>query len=91
MRNLCRYVLATLVSLTVAACATYYKVTDPASGKNFYTTKVNRSLSGTVSASNLFINVNGSAHRLMFRPPAAGSQLETPTRNACGRAPRSQL
>ena len=49
MRNLCRYVLAALVSLMVAACATYYKVTDPASGKSFYTTKVNRSLSGTVS------------------------------------------
>jgi len=49
MRNLCRYVLAALASLMVAACATYYKVTDPASGKNFYTTKVNKSLSGTVS------------------------------------------
>jgi hypothetical protein len=49
MRKLCGYVLAALVSLMIAACATYYKVTDPASGKSFYTTKVNRSLSGTVT------------------------------------------
>ena len=49
MRQLHRCVLAALVSLMVAGCATYYTVTDPASGKSFYTTKVDRALSGAVS------------------------------------------
>ena len=46
MRKLGPYLVVALVSLMVAACATYCKVTDPASGKSFYTTKVNRAVSG---------------------------------------------
>ncbi len=49
MRKLHPHLMIVLVSLMVSACATYYKVTDPASGKNFYTTKVDRALSGAVT------------------------------------------
>lgn len=32
--------------LAVSACASYYKVTEPTSGKEFYTQKVSRKISG---------------------------------------------
>ena len=38
-------VVATMV--LIAGCASYYKVTDPASGRSFYTEKVNRPKDGT--------------------------------------------
>jgi len=49
IRQLRSLLMVALVSLMVSACATYYKVTDPAGGKSFYTTKVDRSVSGTVT------------------------------------------
>ena len=33
-------------ALTVAGCATYYKVTEPASGKTYYTTKIKKTKIG---------------------------------------------
>ena len=35
-----RWILCSLASVTLASCTTYYRVTDPASGKSYYTTKV---------------------------------------------------
>ena len=37
-----RAVFVVLLTLSLAACAHYYKVTDPASGKVFYTQDVDR-------------------------------------------------
>ena len=34
------------LSLAVAGCASYYKVTDPTSGKEFYTQDVSRKITG---------------------------------------------
>ena len=33
----------------LSACASYYKITDPASGKVFYTTDIDKENSGAVS------------------------------------------
>ena len=41
-------VLALVLVLAVAGCATYYKVDDPSNGKTFYTTKVKREGSAVV-------------------------------------------
>ena len=39
-----RYLVASLIicgmALTVTGCSSYYRVTDPASGKTYYTTKI---------------------------------------------------
>jgi hypothetical protein len=37
-----RAVVVVLLAVSLAACAHYYKVTDPASGKVFYTEEVKR-------------------------------------------------
>jgi hypothetical protein len=42
------FALASALACTLAGCATYYKVTDPASGKAYYTDKVQRTGSGAV-------------------------------------------
>jgi hypothetical protein len=34
------WMLCGLASITLFGCTTYYRVTDPASGKTYYTTKV---------------------------------------------------
>jgi hypothetical protein len=41
--------LAVCVGLLVTGCATYYKVTDPQSGRNYYTQEVNRERGGAAS------------------------------------------
>jgi uncharacterized protein YceK len=38
---------AVALLVTVSGCASYYKVTDPGSGKDFYTTEVSRKLGGS--------------------------------------------
>lgn len=40
---------AALMLAVVSACTTYYKVTDPSSGKVFYTTDIDRQRSGAIS------------------------------------------
>jgi uncharacterized protein YceK len=45
-RNLLRAALLTVAATTLAGCATYYKVTDPASGREYYTTQVDKSREG---------------------------------------------
>jgi hypothetical protein len=42
MRSTLRALVAVLLAVFLAACAHYYKVTDPASGKVFYTEDVKR-------------------------------------------------
>ena len=34
-------VILSLLALGVTGCSSYYRVTDPASGKTYYTTKIN--------------------------------------------------
>ena len=41
--------IAALMLAVVSACTTYYKVTDPSSGKVFYTTDIDRQRSGAIS------------------------------------------
>jgi hypothetical protein len=38
-----------LVALMLAGCANYYKVTDPSTGNEYYTKKVDKSSSGAVT------------------------------------------
>lgn len=35
-------------ALLIAGCTTHYKVTDPASGKTYYTTKVHQNKAGSI-------------------------------------------
>lgn len=41
--------MAGLMFLVLTACTTYYKVTDPASSKVFYTTDIDKERSGAIS------------------------------------------
>ena len=41
--------IAVLMLAVLSACASYYKITDPASGKVFYTTDIDKENSGAVS------------------------------------------
>ena len=41
--------IAALMLAVLSACTTYYKVTDPASGKVFYTTDIDKQKSGAIS------------------------------------------
>jgi hypothetical protein len=45
-RTILRAALLTLAAAALAGCATYYKVTDPASGRDYYTTEVDKSREG---------------------------------------------
>lgn len=47
----------------VAGCASYYKVTDPASGRSFYTEKVERQKGGTT---------------IMFKDAKSGAEVTLP-------------
>jgi len=40
--SILKILVVVLLTFTLAACAHYYKVTDPASGKVYYTEKVKR-------------------------------------------------
>ena len=42
MMSMLRTVIAMLSAVSLAACAHYFKVTDPASGKVFYTEDIDR-------------------------------------------------
>ena len=45
-RTVLRAALFTLVATALAGCASYYRVTDPASGREYYTTQVEKSRDG---------------------------------------------
>ena len=40
--------IAALMLAVLSACTTYYKVTDPSSGKVFYTTNIDKNISGAI-------------------------------------------
>lgn len=44
----CIIVISAIASSLLAGCASYYRVTDPASGREYYTTKVEKSKDGSV-------------------------------------------
>jgi hypothetical protein len=48
----------------VAGCASYYKVTDPSSGRTFYTEKVDRQKGGTT---------------IMFKDAKSGAEVTLPS------------
>jgi hypothetical protein len=56
------FVVASLVS--IAGCASYYKVTDPSSGRTFYTEKVERQKGGTT---------------IMFKDAKTGAEVTLPS------------
>ena len=41
-------IIACILSLVVAGCGTYYKITDPASSKIYYTDDIKRTKGGTI-------------------------------------------
>lgn len=42
------FMLSMVVSLTLLGCAGYYKITDPASNKVYYTQDINRKMNGAI-------------------------------------------
>jgi hypothetical protein len=48
-KNVSRIAVALSMAMLVTACATYYKVKDPATGNVYYTDKVKRASSGAVT------------------------------------------
>jgi hypothetical protein len=42
------FMLSIAVSLTLLGCAGYYKITDPASNKVYYTQDINRKMNGAI-------------------------------------------
>lgn len=49
MRKFLTIGFAALMLALLSACGTYYKITDPASGKVFYTTDYDKDRSGAIS------------------------------------------
>ena len=49
MRNVIATLSAALMLVVLSGCTTYYKVTDPASSKVFYTTDIDKERSGAIS------------------------------------------
>ena len=41
--------IAALTSVMLAGCATYYRVTDPASGRHYYTRDIDHAGDGTIT------------------------------------------
>lgn len=58
-----RHLMIVLLCLVGAGCTTYYRVTDLNSGKNYYTTAVERERGGTV----------------VFKDSRSGNQVTLPT------------
>jgi hypothetical protein len=48
MRHLLFALLACAVAITVVGCTTYYRVTDPTTGRSYYTTRLDEQRSGSV-------------------------------------------
>jgi len=44
-----RYFLILIVCLFAVGCTKYYKITDPASDKTYYTTKIKKKKSGAIN------------------------------------------